>query len=370
VQPVLAEDAAAQGGAHQVTRRVMPEAVQIAPPGLDKADREQWLALRREGIGGSDIAAILGMNKYHTALDVYVDKMGLGEAPQSERLMEAARMGHLMESVIAREFATRTGLRLLRPPGLMSNADRPWMLATVDWLCTDLPAGRVPLDQRIILELKTRSAYQAAEWRGRTADAPAIQCAWYLAVTGARYGYVAALIGGNYLTWERLDRDEELITMLIEAAEDFRRDHLEPGIPPEPDGSPRTSDLLGSIWAGDPDTFAYLDADVVGYREMARQAAADRAAAEEQQTWAENQVKLAMGDAEVAFAAGTMVATWVRNGTFAPKRFTADHPEVAEKYRTMRPGIDVKRLEREEPALYREYCARVLRFVNEERNTE
>lgn len=345
-----------------VTRRVMPEAVQIASPGLDRTDRERWLEIRRAGIGGSDMAAILGLDAYKTALDIYFDKRGEGEARRGPALEEAARFGHLMEGVIAKEFAVRSGLRLLRPPGVMANVSRPFMLATVDWLVTDVLSGKVPPERKYPLEVKTRSVYQSVQWKDSPADAPAIQTHWYTGVTGAPKGYIAALIGGNQLKWYEVPRDDDLIGMLIEAAESFRKNHLDTGVPPEPGGTPQASTLLDSIWGGDPEKFVYLDRGLTVAREEAVTAAAAVKAAMVRMETARNRVKLAMGDAEVAFAGGNVFATWTRNGTFAWKRFMREEPELAEQYQRGYYGINAKRLAEDHPEKYREYCARVLRF--------
>ena len=39
--------------------------------------REEWLNYRRQGIGGSDVAAVLGVSPFRTARDVYYDKLGI-----------------------------------------------------------------------------------------------------------------------------------------------------------------------------------------------------------------------------------------------------------------------------------------------------
>jgi putative phage-type endonuclease len=72
--------------------------------------RDEWLAARRTGIGGSDIAAILGLSPWRTPLDVYRDKVDGAEQPETE----AMRWGRLLEDVIAREYAVRAGVRIQR----------------------------------------------------------------------------------------------------------------------------------------------------------------------------------------------------------------------------------------------------------------
>jgi putative phage-type endonuclease len=345
------------------TRRVMPAAVRIAPAA--RGTGEPHPELRRRGIGGSDMAAITGLGDAgKTALDVYLDKKGIGGQRRSPALDEAAQFGHLMEDVIAREFGRRSGLRLLPSPGMLANSERPWLLANLDRVVTDVPDGRVPLSRRYPLEIKMRSAYQAAQWGDDPADAPAIQLQHYLAVTGAAKGYLAALIGGNHLVWYEVPRDEELIGLLIDAAEEFRR-CLADDDPPPPDGSAHTSALLSSIWGGDPASImmatpaqaesARVWADL--YRTYSGQARWNQEAADE----AANNIKMLMGDAVALMDGIKVLATWKRNGTFRAKEFREDHPGVAGEYAKPSAAIDTTRLADDHPDLYAQYRARVFR---------
>lgn len=202
----------------------------IAAPGLD---RQEWLRLRRRGIGGSDIAAICGLNTYTSPYRVYLDKRG--EIP-FEPDSEAAKWGRRLEPVVAAGWAEDTGIALHPCPGMLSRRDRPWMLANPDYLAGDP-------DRPAILEIKTRSVWQLEEWESGVPDGPALQVQWYMAVTGAVESFVAALIGGNTLRWHHLVRDQALIETLIAIAARFR-DDVAAGRAPVPDGSHATTHLL------------------------------------------------------------------------------------------------------------------------------
>jgi putative phage-type endonuclease len=346
----------------ELRRRVMPSAYRIAPPPDDPAS-EPHPELRRQGIGGSDIAAIVGFGEYgKTALHVYLEKTGQGDGYRPPHLEEAARFGHLLESVIAEEFSARSGLRLLPAPGMLASERHPWALANLDRLVTDRTgAGRIPLADKYPLELKTRSAYQSASWRDEPTDAPTIQLQWYLGVTGASKGYLAALIGGNRLKWYEVQRDDELIGILITAAQEFRQ-MLADNTPPEPDGSPQTTSLLDSIWAGDPESFLFLsDGEAAQVRYLRTEITAlteTLSVAGERLNAAKNKIKVLMGESEVAVAGTEIMATWRRNGTFRSKEFAESEPELAAEYQLLRPAVDTKRLRDELPETYRQYRAR------------
>ncbi|WP_067819846.1 YqaJ viral recombinase family nuclease [Actinomadura kijaniata] len=198
----------------------LPDARLIAPADLADKDRPLWLQLRRQGLGGSDIAAICGLNPYTSALAVYHDKRG--ELPY-EGESQAARWGRRLEEVIAQGWSEETGIPVHHSPGMLAHLDLPWMLANPD---RTFGEGRLK-----ILEIKNRSAWQDADWQHGVPDGPALQLQWYLAVTGAEFGAVAALVGGNRLRYHYLDRDQALIDDLIKIAERFWAD-VQAGRPP------------------------------------------------------------------------------------------------------------------------------------------
>lgn len=328
--------------------------------GLDAPDSE-WHAARKLGIGGSDIPTLLGMDKYTSPLELYYAKRGeLPDMPRSAELEEAAEWGHELEDVVARRWARQRGATVTRGPGTLQHPDAPWMLGNVDRLFTAPAQGGEALESGV-LEVKTRSEYQLRAWQDDVPDAPALQAHWYLGVTGFDVAYVAALIGGNKLRWHRIERDEDLLGDLIDAAADFWR-RVETGNPPPVDGTPATKNLLNHLYQVDPDKSVELErADVAPLLAARGEALADLASAELRIDDAENQLRALIGDAELATVDAETVATWKPNGTFASKRFTKAHPELAETFRT-KTVIDTKRLAAERPDLYAAFRPRVLRI--------
>lgn len=76
---------------------IFPNAVQHKR--LSELSHDDWLQARQEGIGGSDAAAILGMNKYKSAFNVFLDKKGLS-APTEDNLNML--IGRELEDIVAR----------------------------------------------------------------------------------------------------------------------------------------------------------------------------------------------------------------------------------------------------------------------------
>ncbi|MEV7422825.1 lambda-exonuclease family protein [Streptomyces sp. NPDC091212] len=320
------------------------------------APEEQWHAVRRSGIGGSDVAAVLGMNRYAGPLHVWEEKHGRGGYVDSE----AAECGRELEDTIARLFGRRTGLPITPAPGTLQHIDRPWMLANLDRIAVEADGTRAPV------ECKNRSEHQARDWDDDVPDAPALQLHWYLAVTGYTHGYVAALIGGNRLRWHRLERDEELIEHLVTYIGDWWQRHIVDGVPPPPDGSQATTELLAHLWDVRENATAEVDpVDTMLLKTRRRELKEQLAVVDEELTEVENQLRAQLADSEVGLIGGRIAYTWRQNGQFTTARFREEQPELAAAYTHLVPAVDTERLAADHPHLFRTYRARVLRMPSE-----
>lgn len=207
-------------------RRVTPTAVRVLPA---DADRDVWLARRRDGIGSSDVAALVGASSFATALHVFLDKRG----ELDDNAGEAALWGTLLEDTVAREWQRRNA-SVVRRVGLVAHQTDPWMLATLDRQVLECPLSR---DQReaCALEVKCRSAFLAGKWRRDVPDDVLAQTTWQMAVTGYRHIHVAVLIGGNDYRQTVVRYDPDLALYIRGEVNRFRERHLLPGVPPPAD---------------------------------------------------------------------------------------------------------------------------------------
>ena len=198
---------------------------------MNAPDRIQWLARRQSGIGGSDVAGILGLSPWATPLDVYLSKV---EPAEDRDLGEPAYWGNVLEAVVADEYAKRTGQILAAVPELLRSVDHEWMVANID---RAIGGGSEVVDGVLInadglLECKTASAFKGSTW-GRDDDDDAVpvhyaaQAMWYLAVTGHEWIDVACLIGGQRFVQKRITRDEDTIGAMIERCSVFMGASLE-----------------------------------------------------------------------------------------------------------------------------------------------
>lgn len=256
------------------TRRVTPTAVRVLPA---DADRDTWLAARREGIGSSDVAAIVGASTYATPLHVYHDKRGeLPDEPPSEPML----WGSLLEDTVAREWARRQR-SVIQRVGLVANVDQPWMLATLDRRVLECPLNR---DDReaCALEVKCRNAYTSTRWHADVPDDVLAQTTWQMIVTGYRHVHVIALIGGNTPRMTVVRWDQAVADFLIAEVTRFRGQHLIPGVPPVVDDPATAAARIALDEQLHPDRVGEVDIEGVGevmeYAQLsARKSAAERA---------------------------------------------------------------------------------------------
>ena len=184
-------------------------------------DREEWLEQRRQGIGGSDAAKVLGVSRWGGPLSVYLEKKGL-YIPDDPG--EPAYWGKVLEDVVAREFEKRSGLRVQRQNKIFTHPDYPWMLANID---------RRIVGQKKGLECKTASNFMGDEWEGdELPDAYYIQIQHYMAVMGWEACWVACLIGGQRYVQKEVQRNPELINTIIEKEREFWEEHFLKDVPP------------------------------------------------------------------------------------------------------------------------------------------
>ena len=199
--------------------------MRISTAGMTRAE---WLEARRRGIGGSEAAAVCGVNPHRSAMSVYLDK--LGELPE-EDAGERAYWGTVLEDVVAKHYAeVNPGVKVRRVNYMMFDPDRPYMLANID-------REVIKNGTRYGYEGKTTDAKNAAEWVDE--GVPVIyvyQVQHYMSVTGFPFFDIGCLIGGNFYVQRRVPRDEYLIRFIREKEAAFWLS-VETRTPPEWDGS-------------------------------------------------------------------------------------------------------------------------------------
>ncbi|WP_424475361.1 YqaJ viral recombinase family protein [Oceanobacillus kimchii] len=202
-------------------------------------NRQEWLLERTKGIGGSDASIILGLNKYKTPFELWLEKTD--QSHLTDTAGEAAYFGNLLEDMVAKEFEIRSGKKVRRNNFMLQHTDYPFLMANID---------RKVVGEDALLECKTASTFLTKEWDSEEIpEAYLVQVQHYLGVTGYSKAYIAVLIGGQKFVWKEIERDEELIQMIFDAEIHFWNYHVKGNRPPALDGSSAAEKFLKERFA-------------------------------------------------------------------------------------------------------------------------
>lgn len=306
--------------------------------------RENFVERRRSGIGGSDIAAIVGLSDWSTPYDVWRSKVD----PDREREAKTSasipvRKGVALEALTAELFAEKTGLKVQRCNHQFTAPEVPFFTANLDRVIVDkgrAPVVRGELRTREILECKAPtfvSAEWGEEWSDQIPENYRCQVQWYMGVTGAERTYLAALLNADCKVYI-IDRDEEQIAFLFQEGARFWHDYVEPQLPPPvktyEDAAKRYRTGVHG-WTRTAD--ASLMAAIADYRQMT--AIIDEA--EYTRDALKARICAAMGDAtEIRTEAGQKLATWSASKESTKIDYKgivnelAPDPAIIEKYTT------------------------------------
>lgn len=202
------------------------------------------------------------------------------------------------------------------------------MQANLDGICADPNYGEC------IFEAKTASAFKAGEWENSIPDEYMLQVQHYMAVTGFKAAYVAVLIGGNTFRWRLVERDEELIAMLIQLEREFW-DFVKNDTLPPLDGSETTAKFLAEKFTESRKAQIDLPDGAAELIQQYETASEQLSAITEQQRLAENLLKEMLGENEVGII-GKNVVTWksISQERLDSKTLKSENPELYQKYAT------------------------------------
>lgn len=176
---------------------------------------------RSKFVGGSDVAAIMGMSRWETPLSVWAKKTG--QIPQDIEINEAIELGIELEDFVAKKFERKSGKKVRVDNRDFTHAEYPYMKAHIDrWVV----GGE-------ILECKTASAYKVKEWDGEEIpDEYLLQVNWYLGIVGHKKGYIAVLIGGQRFQFKEIDFCDLLYEKQVQAVKNFWENYVLTNTPP------------------------------------------------------------------------------------------------------------------------------------------
>jgi len=279
-----------------------------------------------KGLGGSDMAKLLGASRWGSPLDVWAQKLGLvpkePERPEQE-------FGKLMEPKLAQWYADSRGVILTRP-GFMRHPIETWAIGFIDrrWHRTNKqPESR-------IVEIKTsrvREGWGDRKGPGIPLDAY-VQVQHYLFLAAEQVADVVALVAG---AWPpavyTVALDDDMVGLIVEKGREFWQRYVLTGDPPPVDGSKACAEYLAKRWPREQGEVLTATLDDYAAAEELKYAREALKAAEERVLLASNRLKARMGEATVLEGEGFYV-TWKNAAQFDRIEYKDLIAELAEEF--------------------------------------
>ncbi|MFZ6749604.1 YqaJ viral recombinase family protein [Undibacterium sp. Ren11W] len=321
------------------TMSVKPNRPALRLVSTKELSRNDWLNVRKGGIGSSDAAAAVGLNPYQSQLELWLIKTGRdADLPKIDPKDETSPMywGSLLEPIVAAHYTKRTGHRVRRINAVLQHPDpdKAWMLANLDYTV-------VGVDEVQILECKTAGENGVRLWREGVPEYIVCQVQHQLAVTGKAAADVCVLVCGQEIRIYRIDRDDALISRLIELEQKFWH-YVETDTPPPADGSNSADMALRCLYPLDSGNSLDLTedtemsstfSDLVNLR-------ADIANREEIEAILKQKIQQRMGDASRAvFETGSVSFKRSKDGLgIDMPKLLLEQPDLPQRYPLVKPG--------------------------------
>lgn len=287
--------------------------------------RREWLKWRTKGIGGSDVPVIAGISPHKSIYQLWQEKRGVLEL--EEEASDFAYFGTLLEPVVKKEFMKRSGLKVRAKNMILQSSEHPFMLADLDGVIYEN-------GEMYVFEAKTASAYKAELWKDGIPAEYMLQIQHYMAVTGARKAYIAALVGGNDFYYKEIARDDGMIGKIIAMERLFWHENVLGGKEPAADGSKATTLYLNERYGDSNGTSIELPDETLALLDRFDEVSARMDELKAEKDAISNQLKACLGESESGYV-GNRHVSWKQ---------------------VSRTDIDKKRLEKEKPDIFAEYA--------------
>jgi putative phage-type endonuclease len=287
---------------------------------------------RSKYIGGSDIGAILGLSRYRTPLQVWMEKTGK-ETKKTDSL--PLRFGSFAEEFVASEYARSTGFELLHDESSYTHPSFSFMSAHIDRFVLN-DGGNAALPARI-LECKTANPFATSEWGEIGSDQVPMsylcQCIWYMAITDINHTDLAVLFGNSDFRIYEIARDLELEELVIQKAEDFWHKYVLKDIPP-PTNNEQDCQILFN--KGDSTKTVKANQETLGLTKRLHFLNSEIAAYEKEISGIKQVIMNQMGEAETLAFENEVLATWKSpkpSNRLDAKKLELEHPELCANYK-------------------------------------
>lgn len=289
---------------------------------------EEWIELRKQGIGGSDASAVAGVNKYANPVTLYMEKLGYYNPNKKDNVRMAAEWGNRLEPVVRETFKEKINaeraeqglppLKVVHRKAIFAHDEHDFIRTNLDGLIYGHELGTG------IFEAKTAHYMLREDWEGEDVpNAYLIQVNHNMLVMDAAFAYLAVLIGGNTYKHYFIERDEEICDYLIKIESAFWNNHILQRIPPTNTGHKAEKEMINEMnpqSVGREGELISLPNICIEYAERIEAIKQISSELDEEKTLYENEIKMIMGETELGYA-GSHKISWktASNGVRALK---------------------------------------------------
>lgn len=296
---------------------------------VEPSVREQ----RQKFLGGSDIAAVIGMSRWKTPYQLWLDKTTPpSDKPEANRNVKAR--GKVWEAVVAEMLVDELQshghkVEVLNRNARYQDKEVPYFACEVDF---ELRMDDDPEPWNV--ELKTVHPLAAGAWGESFTDQYpvdyAAQCAWGLGVTGRRRGILAPLFGADEIRVYAYEADDDVIPWLRTKGREFWEQYVVPKVPPPA----TTVEDLNSLYAKQGESGLLADSEMTELILQLRQCSREIDAANAKWDLLEFRIKSMMKDASHLFVGEKEALTWREQKTSVldQKALREQHPTLVKEF--------------------------------------
>jgi putative phage-type endonuclease len=289
---------------------------------------------RTKYIGGSDIGAILGLSRFRSPLEVWMEKTGK-ETKKLDSL--PLRFGSFAEEFVASEYARATGFKLIHDESIYIHPEHAFMCAHMDRFVLEGGAANSTPTPTRILECKTAHPFSSGDWGEVGSDEVPMsylcQCIWYMAITSINQVDLAVLFGNSDFRIYQIARDAELETVILQKASLFWNDYVLKDTPPPAQSEADCQTLFSR---GDPKKSLEAQSETLELTKRLVLLNSEIETREEAISSIKQTIMNQMGEAETLTYQGRVLATWKApkpSFRLDSKRLELEHPQIASNYK-------------------------------------
>jgi len=286
---------------------------------------------RSKYLGGSDIGAILGLSRFRSPLEVWMEKTGK-DVKKLDSL--PLRFGSFAEEFVASEYSRSTGFDLIHDESIYVHPEYSFMSAHIDRFVLEDSSSSSPTR---ILECKTANPFSLGDWGEVGTDQVPLsylcQCLWYMAITDLNRIDLAVLFGNADFRIYEISRDLELESTILQKANFFWNEYVLKDVPPPAQSEADCQTLFSK---GDPAKSVEAHSETLELRKRLALLNNEIDSREEEISAIKQNIMTLMGEAETLTYQGKVIATWKApkpSYRLDSKTLEQEHPEIASLYK-------------------------------------